>query len=155
AGALQTVGGTANSDAFVIRLNANGTAAVYSTYLGGATGADQGNGIAVNGAGEAFVTGFTASADFPIPPLGAFQNVQPGGGDAFVTKLNAAGTALSYGTYLGGSGGSDQGNGITLDGAGNAYVVGTTNSTNFPTTAGAFQTGLNAPFFNAADAFVT
>jgi hypothetical protein len=113
----------------VAKLNVSGTALVYSTYLGG-SGDDSGNGIAVDSAGNAFVTGETGSTNFPTAnPL---QPTYGGGFDAFVAKLNASGTALVYSTYLGGSG-DDSGNGIALDSAGNAYVTGNTNSTDFPT----------------------
>src|SRR5439155_3430522 len=81
----------------------------YSTYLGG-SGFDRGQGIAVDGAGNAYVTGLTASTDFPTT-VGAFDTSANGGGDAFVTKLNPLGTGLLYSTYLGGSGG-DEGLGI-------------------------------------------
>jgi hypothetical protein len=146
-GAFQTAFGGA-ADAFVTKLNATGTALVYSTYLGGSN-IDAGLGIAVDSAGNAYVTGFTGSFNFPTTP-GAFQTASGGGCDAFVTKLNATGTALAYSTYLGG-GGSDEGCGIAVDSAGNAYVTGFTYSTNFPTTPGAFQTASGG----AADAFVT
>jgi len=117
-------------DAFVTKLNAAGSALVYSTYLGG--GADDwGNGIAVDAAGSAYVTGFTESQNFPT--ANAYQGAFGGGFyDAFVTKLNAAGPALVYSTYLGGSS-DDGGNGIAVDAAGNAYVTGYTYSDNFPT----------------------
>jgi hypothetical protein len=136
AGAFQTTYGS-GQDAFVTKLNASGSALVYSTYLGG-SGADQGNGIAVDGSGNAYVTGSTNSTGFPTT-AGAFQTTYGGGADAFVTKLNAAGSALVYSTYLGGSGG-DAGNGIAVDGSGNAYVTGSTTAKDFPTTPGAFQT---------------
>ena len=137
-GAFQTTYGGGNGDAFVTKLNPTGTALVYSTYLGG-TGNDYGYGIAVDTAGNAYVTGYTASTDFPTTP-GAFQTTYGGGNDdAFVTKLNPTGTALVYSTYLGGTD-SDIGNGIAVDTAGNAYVTGYTASTDFPTTPGAFQT---------------
>ncbi len=101
----------------------------YSTYLGG-IGTDSGVGIAVDTAGNAYVTGQTDSTDFPTA-----SPVQPALGgerDAFVTKLNAAGNALVYSTYLGGSG-EDSGLGIAVDASGNAYVMGQTGSTDFPT----------------------
>ena len=98
-GAFQTTVG--NGDAFVTELNPTGTALVYSTYLGGTDG-NNGNGIAVDTAGNAYVTGTTESTDFPTTP-GAFQTTYGGDGDAFVTKLNPTGTALVYSTYLGGS----------------------------------------------------
>ncbi len=109
----------------------------YSTYLGG-TGIDYGTDIAVDTAGNAYVTGFTTSTDFPTTADG-YQTTYGGDYDAFVTKLNPTGTALVYSTYLGGTGG-DSGWGIAVDTAGNAYVTGYTSSTDFPTTAGAFQT---------------
>jgi len=107
----------------------------YSSYLGGA--ADDGAvKIAIDGSGNAYVTGHTTSANFPV--LGAAQPVYGGSGDLFVAKLNAAGTALVYSTYLGGSGG-DSGQGIAVDANGNAYLTGSTNSIDFPTTANAAQ----------------
>src|SRR3989449_4869999 len=151
-GAFQTTFGgpfCCMGDAFVTKLNALGSGLVYSTYLGGG-GNDQGNGIAVDSAGHAYVTGFTLSTNFPTTP-GAFQTASGGGPDAFVTKLNALGSGLVYSTYLGGSG-DDEGNGIAVDSAGNAYVTGLTfsfpASNNFPTTPGAFQTTsfLGVPF---------
>jgi hypothetical protein len=145
-GAFQTSYG-GGYDAFVTELNPTGTALVYSTYLGG-TGDDVGRGIAVDGAGNAYVTGYTDSADFPTT-AGAFQAAFGGGYDAFVTKLNATGTALVYSTYLGGTH-WDEGWGIAVDAVGDAYVTGYTESTDFPTTTGAFQTT-----FGGGDAFVT
>src|SRR2546425_10496648 len=79
-------------DAFVTKLHALGSGLAYSTYLGGG-GNDQGNGIAVDSAGHAYVTGFTLSTNFPTTP-GAFQTASGGGPDAFVTKLNALGSGL-------------------------------------------------------------
>jgi hypothetical protein len=145
-GAFDTT--AAGADAFVTKLNPAGSALVYSTYLGGAS-TDQGFGIAVDGAGNAYVTGLTVSADFPTTP-GAFDTTFNGGGDAFMTKLNPAGSALVYSTYLGGAS-NDQGSGIAVDGAGNAYVTGSTFSADFPTTPGAFDTTFNG----SIDAFVT
>ncbi len=135
--------GSPCTDAFVAKLNPAGTALVYSTYLGG-NGTDTGTGIVVDAAGAAYVTGLTAARDFPITP-GAFQT-QAGGsstgrgfsGDAFVTKLAPSGSSLVYSTYLGG-GGDDKSSGIAIDSEGSAYVGGTTDSFNFPTTTGAFQ----------------
>ena len=89
------------STAFVTELNATGTGLVYSTYLGGSDW-DEANGVAVDGAGHAFVAGVTVSTDFPVTP-GAFQTSKHGPENAFVTELNAAGTGLAYSTYLGGS----------------------------------------------------
>ena len=128
-------------DAFVTKLNAAGSALAYSTYLGGSGGVDQGHGIAVDGAGSAYVTGFSGSANFPTT-AGAFDMSANGLEDPFVTKLNAAGSALAYSTYLGGSS-RDAGEGIAVDGGGSAYLTGYTWSTNFPTTAGAFDTSID------------
>ncbi len=126
----------------------------YSTYLGGA-GQDAGLEIAVNEHGSAFVTGLTTSLDFPPAP--AAKRLGPGGGyDAFVVKLNAAGNALVYSTYLGGSedenyhGGVSYG-GIAIDGNDQAYVTGITKSKDFPVTPGALSTDLNS----YADAYVS
>ena len=116
-------------DVFVARLNANGSALGYSTYLGGG-GTDVGYGIAVDSAGNAYVTGFTGSVAFPV--VNGVQLSAPGNYDAFVTKLNPSGSQLAYSTYLGGSD-YDQGSGIAVDSIGNAYVIGFTSSTNFPT----------------------
>jgi hypothetical protein len=85
----------------VTKLNATGTALVYSTYIGGSDG-DEGHGIAVDGSGNAYVTGFTDSTDYDVTP-GAFQTTNGGNADVFVTKLNETGTALVYSTYIGGS----------------------------------------------------
>jgi hypothetical protein len=152
-GAFQTVCGVSSSgycfDGFVAKINPTGSALVYSTYLGG-SGDDSGYQIAVDSSGNAHVTGYTASTDFPT--MNPFQSVLGGGEDAFIAKINPTGSALVYSTYLGGSGG-DGGFGIDLDAAGNAYVTGLTGSTDFPTTPGAFQTvcgGCNGSW----DAFV-
>ena len=116
---------------------------VYSTCLGG-SGFDQGYAIAVDSLGNSYVTGQTAAIDFPTT-AGAFQT-EYGGGDAFVAKLNPAGNALVYSTYIAGA----SGNGIAVDSAGNAYITGDAGPLKFPTTAGSFQT---AP--TGYDAFVT
>ncbi|MEA2203887.1 MAG: hypothetical protein QOE77_663 [Blastocatellia bacterium] len=121
-------GGSPDGDAFVTKLNAAGTALVYSTYLGGSDN-DIGNEIAVDSSGSAHVTGVARSSNFPT--ANAFQSTLKGTSDAFVTKLNAAGSAFSYSTYLGGTT-DDSGNGIALDSAGNIYVAGGTNSSDFP-----------------------
>jgi hypothetical protein len=128
---------------------------VYGTYLGG-TGFDSATGLAIDDAGNAYVSGVTGSVDFPTTP-GAHQSAFAGGTgeilglptDVFVAKLNAAGSALIYSTYLGGSN-DDFGFGLAVDAAGNAFVNGATTSTNFPTTAGAYQT----TFGGGADVFV-
>ena len=149
-GALQTSFGGVE-DATVFKLNASGSALVYSTYLGGSSD-DAARGIAVDSAGNAFVTGFTESTDFPTTP-GALQETFGGEFDAFVSKLNPTGSALVYSSYLGGSSG-DSSTGIAIDATGNAYVVGQTVSTDFPTTSGALQTtadGTNEGFISKLD----
>ncbi len=157
-------------DAFVAKINPAGSALIYLTYLGGSAD-DAGLGIAIDSSGNAYVTGFTNSTNFPTT-AGAFRTTFQGsggntlepGGDAFVTKLNATGTALLYSTYLGGSR-DEWGIAIAVDNAGNAYVGGVTLSTNFPVTQGAFQGSLkggagnpefdpSGPLFNGGDAFI-
>lgn len=137
-----------NADAFVTKLNATGNALVYSTYLGG-TGDDEGSGIAVDAYGYAYVTGTTASTNFPTTP-GAFKTSSGGNHDAFVTELVPAGTSFFYSTYLGGAD-ADFGQEIAVDSSYNAYVTGYSHSTNFPTTPGAFRTFKTGLY----DAFVT
>src|SRR5712692_5194523 len=145
-----------SSDAFVAKLDPNGSSLIYSTYLGGSQ-ADQGAGVAVDAAGSAYVTGTTASSGFPVTP-GAFAMFLGGTTDAFVAKLNAAGTGLSYATFLGG-GGPDQGVGIAVDAFGNAYVTGSTSSPNDFPTASPIQSACAlspSPFGESCfDAFVT
>jgi len=133
-GAFQTAYQGGLSDVFVAKLNTNGSALVYSTYLGTNKG-EQGFGIAVDSAGGAYVTGTTFAENFPTTP-GALQRVIGGADDSFITKLNAAGSALVYSTFVGGSA-IDEAYRIAVDAAGNAYVTGATDSTNFPTTPGA------------------
>ncbi|MEO8629235.1 MAG: SBBP repeat-containing protein, partial [Betaproteobacteria bacterium] len=134
-----------SQDAFVFKLNSTGNALLYSTYLGGSGSGDVGNGIAVDASGSAYVTGFASSADFT-----GIADPSYAGGDAFVTKLNAAGTALDYSVLLGGSS-SDIGHAIAVDGAGRAVVVGETSSNDFAPTAGAYQ----ATSGGGIDVFVT
>ena len=117
------------------KLEASGAALVYSTYLGGSE-RERPAGIAVDSAGNAYVTGYTGSADFTTTP-DAFDRTLGGLADAFVTKLDGSGTLL-YSTYLGGKR-HEQGEAISVDGVGNAYVAGGTESSNFPTTPGAFD----------------
>ena len=132
-----TLGAEGAINAFVAKVSAGGNGLAYSTYLGG-NSEDVGNGIAVDSSGNAYVAGYTYSADFPTTS-GAFQASYQGSSDIFVTKLNATGNGLVYSTYLGGSG-SNLYPSIAVDSSGDAYVAGTTTSTNFPTTANAFQT---------------
>src|SRR5262249_33206773 len=125
-GAYQTSFG-GGTDGFVTKLNSTATARTYSTYLGGG-GADGGLGLGLDSSGNAYVTGDT-SGSFPL--MGAFQGTFGGGNyDAFVSKLNSSGSALTYSSYLGGGGISttdtDTGKGIAVDSSGNAYVTGLT-----------------------------
>jgi hypothetical protein len=116
-------------DAFVAALDPTGSTLLYATYLGG-SGNDLGNGIAVDGGGNAYLTGDTLSTDFPTAdPL---QPTNHGGYDAFVAALDPTGSTLLYATYLGGSD-FDYSSGIAVDGEGNAYLTGDTLSTDFPT----------------------
>jgi hypothetical protein len=136
----------------VAKLNSAGNALVYYSRFGGSTWDDP-YGIAVDPSGNAYVTGQTCSPDFPKTP-GALQTALRGSWDAFVTKLNASGTALTYSTFLGGDG-SDGAYDIAVDPFGYAYIVGDTTplvgGIPFPTTPGAFKTS----FGGGTDAFVT
>jgi hypothetical protein len=163
-GAYQTsYGGGIRGNAFVAKLNWSGSALslVYSTYLGGqhlgGSAIDVGYGIAVNSAGNAYVTGFTMSTNFPIYKAYQATNkatlASAGNPTAFVASLNSTGSKLVYSTYLGGST-ADEGLGIAVDAAGNAYVTGETWSTDFPT-ANPFQGTNNAtPITQDTTAFV-
>ncbi|HLN00183.1 MAG TPA: SBBP repeat-containing protein [Bryobacteraceae bacterium] len=141
--------GTEN--AFIAKLSSAGTL-IYSTYLGG-NGSDGAAAIAVDSAGNAYITGGTTSTNFPTAsPL---QSANGGNQDAFITKLNATGNGLIYSTYLGGSGGAagsmEAGTAIAVGATGAAYVAGVTNSTNFPVTSGALQPAYTG---GGSDAFV-
>jgi len=142
-------------NAFVAELNTNGSHLIYSTYLGGSgnsslgTG-DTGTGIAVDSSGNAYVTGFTTSTNFPATNSLVYKlsgttntllNRLAGRYNAFVAKIGTGGTNLFYSTYFGGTN-VDKAIDIAVDGAGSAYVAGYTDSTNFPTTTNAFQTVL-------------
>jgi hypothetical protein len=149
-GAFQRTYGGGPHDGFVTKLNATGSALVYSTYLGG-SGGDQVIIGPTDASGQVYAEGFTSSHNFPTTP-GAFQTSYTGGpDDAFVTKLNQDGTGLVYSTFLGGTG-DDFGIDGTVDRFGHAYVTGLTSSTDFPTTAGAFQTSYAG---DNSDGFVT
>ncbi len=134
AGACNGTCGSGSTDAFVTKVNAAGSALVYSSYLGG-SGTDLGFGIAVDGSGSAYATGLIGSTDFPrVNQISGGCNGSCGAGvnyDVYVTKINAAGNALVYSSYLGGSD-SDYGRGIAVDSSGNAYLAGRTSSTDFP-----------------------
>lgn len=131
----QSTYGGGSSDGFVTRYTAAGDAITYSSYIGG-MGQDGVRGVAVEASGGVFLGGYTASTDFPndgtVPP-----SANSGGFDAFVTHFTAGGNR-DFSTYLGGAG-DDYGRGLAVDGSGNAYTTGQTNSTNFPVVAGAIQ----------------
>ena len=123
-------GGGYFGDAFVAKLSADGATLVYSTYLGGSE-LEYGSSIAVDGVGNAYLTGYNSSANFPT--RNALQPDFHGGScDAFVARFSADGATLVYSTHLGGTG-CDLGSGIAVDGVGNAYLTGYTASTDFPT----------------------
>jgi Beta-propeller repeat len=149
-----------NYTAAVTKLNAAGNALVYSTFLGTSTSGALGNGIAVDSNGNAYVTGITGDGfptAFPAASPTTVNSSQPiygGGIDAFVTKINPAGTALVYSTYLGGSD-REGSQAIALDNNGNAYVTGNTYSTNFPLTVPVLFTLQGTKGGGAYDAFVT
>jgi uncharacterized repeat protein (TIGR01451 family) len=121
-------GATVGGDAFVARFNAVGSAPEYIRFLGGSEN-EEGRGIVADAAGNAYVVGSTASENFPV--ANALQPASGGFTDAFVLKLDAAGGSLLYSTYLGGAG-TDQGRAIDVNAAGNAFVTGSTNASNFP-----------------------
>jgi hypothetical protein len=155
-GVLQpNLGGPIGSkNAFVTKINPDGSGLVFSTYLGGSGSFDQGNAIAVDPAGNVYVTGNAASSDFPtanaVQPMQKSTNtISEGTHNAFVSKINPTGTAFIYSTYLGGST-NEFGNGISADKDGNAYVTGQTFSTDFPTVK-PFQSTLSG----GSDAFLT
>jgi hypothetical protein len=135
-------------DAFVVKLNPSGSSLFYGTFIGGSD-YEGGSGIAVDGWGNAYVTGLTESSDFPKTDEAFDTSYNGGYTDAFVVKLNSTGNSLSYGTFIGGSD-WDYGDGIAVDGGGNAYVTGWTESSDFPKTDEAFDTSHNGDY----DAFV-
>jgi len=137
-----------SGDVFVTKLNPSGSGLEYSTFLGGAE-VDDGVGIAVDAQGSAYVTGVTTSAGYPTT-ASAFDKTHNGGFDAFVTKLNPAGTGLDYSTFLG-STDADESSAIVVDAQRNAYITGDTQSPGFPVTADVFDSSYNGSF----DAFVT
>jgi Beta-propeller repeat len=138
--------GGLGSDVFVTKLNANGSGLVYSTYLGG-NNIEEGLDIAVDREGNVYLTGFTFSSNFPT--MNPFQPAISGFGDIFVTKLNSAGSALIYSTYLGGSS-VERGQGLAIDRQGNVYLTGSTLSSDFPT-----MNPLQPTLSKSQDAFVT
>jgi hypothetical protein len=144
--ALQAAFGDGSEDAFVAKISTNGRTLRYSTYLGGNEG-EGGAGIAVDLRGQAYVTGSTGSSNFPI--VNALQPELAGGSDAFIARFAADGSVLRYSTYLGGNEG-DGGSGIAVDLRGQAYVTGSTSSTDFPTV-----NALQPELAGGSDAFVS
>jgi hypothetical protein len=145
ANAMQPQFGGGVRDAFIAKLNPSGTALIYSTYLGGSEG-ERSNGIVVDAHGNAYLTGIAVSPDFPL--VNPLQPARGGPQDAWVAKLNPAGSALVYSTYLGGSD-LDSGWGIAVDSDGSAYLTGSTRSTDFPT-----ANALQPEHGGTSDAFV-
>src|SRR5262245_19041514 len=136
-----------SSDAFIFKLDPTGTQIVYSTFIGG-SGMDEAHSIAVDADGNAYITGFTQSNNFPI--VNGFQSTRKALQEAYVLKLNNSGTGIVFSTFLGGKG-DDRGTGIALDAANNVYVTGITSSTDFPTTANPYQRSFAGGF---ADGFI-
>jgi photosystem II stability/assembly factor-like uncharacterized protein len=145
-------GSMPDTEAFVSKLSPAGDSLVYSTYLGG-FGNDDGDAIAVDSSGDAYVVGQTVSADFPV--AGPRSSSLHGSSDAFVTKFNPSGDSLLFSTLVGGAQ-SETGRSVALDAADNAYVCGETASSDFPATPGAFSTTFSGqqPFPNGNDGFV-
>ncbi|MGO8796356.1 MAG: SBBP repeat-containing protein [Candidatus Sulfotelmatobacter sp.] len=156
-GAYQTTcggcSGSGTANVFITEMNPTGSGLIYSTFLGGSNG-DGASGIAIDSSGDAYVVGATFSSNFPVP--NGFQTTCAGdctNGDAFVTELNSTGSTLVFSSFLGGTG-TDVATAVALDSQGNAYVVGSTNSTvadGFPITTNAYQGSLGGE----DDAFVT
>lgn len=134
--------------AFVAKMNASGNSLVYSTYLGG-NDLDSGSNIDVDNSGNVYITGYTESDDFPMvaPISGSYA----GGGDAFITKINASGSSLVYSTYLGGSLRDGSHGVIVVDNSGNAYISGGTESNDFPTASALYESYEGG----SSDAFIT
>ena len=148
-GAYDTIFNGGDYDAFVTKLSPTGISLIYSTFLGGSV-TEVGNGIAVDSSGNAYVTGHTYSSNFPTTSNGYDTSFNGGDYDAFITKINQAGNALSYASFLGGSG-VDSGYGLAVDSGENVYIVGSTRSSNYPVTAGVADSVFNG----VCDVFVT
>ena len=167
-GSAAGYGGTSDTEAFIVKIDATGSGVLYASYLGGSDYVTVGYGVAVDSSANAYVTGLTYSdAGFPLTatatytsPLAPLQATYGGAGDAFLSKVNTDGTgaaSLLYSTYLGGSG-IDQGNAVAVDTSGDAYIAGATTSTGFSFTppSGAFQPACALDSANVCegDAFV-
>jgi hypothetical protein len=134
-------------DAYIAKLSEDGSKLLYCTYLGGST-RDNGQGITVDSLGNAYVTGFTASDNFPTTP-GAFQRELRGGTDLWIAKISVDGSSLIYSTFLGGS--REDGpehSAIIVDSNGNVIISGFTHSSDFPTTDKAYQRALKGSIDN-------
>ena len=143
-------GGMYGYDIFLSKLDPSGSTLLYSGILGGAMGDEGAYGVAVDSSGAAYITGWTSSSDFDVTS-GAFDTTFNGGwSDSFVAKIDPAGANLSFSTYLGGSGDEDSQD-LAVDATNKVYIVGETQSIDFPATSGAFDTILNGSY----DAFVT
>lgn len=138
-------------DVFVAKLNSTASALFYGTYLGGGVN-EEGNAIAIDGSGNAYVTGYTTSSDFPTT-IEAYDRSYNHNSDVFVIKLDATGSEPVYSTYIGGNGG-DIGSGIAVSGDGRAYLVGATVSLDFPVTSWAFDSTFHGGGWYGSDAFV-
>ncbi len=136
------------TDGFVLKLDPTGSTVIYSTYFGG-SGNDEGHSIAIDAAGNAYVTGLTSSSDFPTTSNAA-QRTKAANQEGYLLKLNPAGNNILYATYLGGNG-DDRGMGVAVDPKGGIYVTGLTGSTDFPVVGGFQTTNMGG----LADVFVT
>jgi uncharacterized protein (TIGR03437 family) len=141
--------GTLVTSAFIFKTNPTGAQLIYGSLFGGSI-FDVAYSVAVDSSGNAYVTGTTASPDFPVGGTGSVQTRLGGGSDAFLTKVDSSGKTLLYSTFLGGAG-NDVAYSVAVDPAGNVYVAGTTSSTNFPVSLSAYQSKLAG----TSDAFVT
>ena len=141
------IGSGGSGDVYVAKFSADLSTLIYSTRIGGA-GDDQGNSIAVDNTGNASVTGWTQSSDFPT--VAASQGTLSGSQDAFIFRLNAAGSGLAFSTFLGGLSSTDTGSGIAVDGSGNVYATGQRSQALIPA-----LTGLGGALLSGDEAFVT
>ncbi len=135
-------------DVFIVKLSSSGSSLLWSTFLGGSS-SEYGRALALDPSGNPVMTGFTYSSNFPTTP-GAYDTSFNGAEDVFVAKLSSSGSSLLWSTFLGGSL-LESGDALALDPSGNPVLTGSTHSSNFPTTPGAYDTSLNG----SGDVFVT